>query len=237
MAHPAAESYPPLISLAVHELRTPIGVVSGYLRMLLRDTAETLTPRQRKMIEEADRSCLRMAAMIAELSDVGKLDAGLIQLASQSVDLTSLLGDIVEKMDEASDRDVHLTLRTDGRPSRVSGDAGRLGTALDAIIRSVLRERPGPAKVVAECRQLSVDGRPCWVVVVADEGDVDEALARPRRAFVEARGGMGLALPLARRVIEGHGGQVESPQPIRGRAEADDAIARSSAIVTIPIAT
>ncbi len=87
MPTPASEAYTPLISLAVHELRTPIGVVSGYLRMMLRDTDEVLTPRQRKMVEEADRSCFRLTAMIAELSDVGKLDAGTIRLASQPVDL------------------------------------------------------------------------------------------------------------------------------------------------------
>jgi signal transduction histidine kinase len=235
MPTPASEAYTPLISLAVHELRTPVGVASGYLQMMLRDTDEVLTPRQRKMVEEADRACFRLTAMIAELSDVGKLDAGTIRLASQPVDLMHLLEDVVAQVHEASDRDVHLTLRTDVASATVAGDVARLRTAFDAVCRSVLREKPGPATVVADCRRGSVEGRDSLVVVVADEQQLDEAFARPRRPFSETRGGMGLALPLARRVIEGHLGRLEAPEVARGRTESDDALARSAAIVTIPV--
>ena len=42
------ESYPKLISLAVHELRSPASVVGGYLRMLQRDTEAPLSDRQRR---------------------------------------------------------------------------------------------------------------------------------------------------------------------------------------------
>jgi signal transduction histidine kinase len=236
MPTPASEAYRQLISLAVHELRTPIGVVSGYLRMLLRDTDEPLTPRQRKMIDEADKSCMRMAAMIAELSDVGKLDAGIITLAQQSLDLVPLIAEVVSQVHEASDRDVHLTLRGDDVAAPVIGDPGRLRTAFDAIFRGVLREKPGPASMVADCRLTKIDGVDWLVVVVAEARHVDEALARPRRPFVETRGGMGLALPLARRVFEGHRGGLWSPQPGAGRTDADDPLSRSSAIIAIPLA-
>ncbi|HEY7284252.1 MAG TPA: HAMP domain-containing sensor histidine kinase [Vicinamibacterales bacterium] len=236
MPTPASETYPPLISLAVHELRTPVGVVSGYLRMLLRDTVEPLTPRQRKLIEDADRSCVRMAAIIAELSDVGKLDGDVIGLASQPVDVLPLVKDVVAQTHEGSDRDVHLTVRADDKPAVVIGDATRLKASFDAVFRSVLREKPGPAAVVADCRRVKMDGEDCLVVVVADEPALDEAFTRPRRPFVETRGGMGLALPLARRVIDGHRGRLESPQPVAGQTEAEDRLARSSAIITIPIA-
>src|SRR5262245_49815449 len=71
-----AKLYAQLISLAVHEFRTPASVVGGYLRMLERDTDPTLSERQRKMIEEAGRSCARIVALVAELSEISKLDAG-----------------------------------------------------------------------------------------------------------------------------------------------------------------
>lgn len=235
MPTPASEPYPALISLAVHELRTPIGVVSGYLRMLLRDTVEPLTTRQRKLIEEADKSCIRMAAMIAELSDVGKLDGGVIGLTTKPVDLVSLVKEVVGQTHEASDRDVHLTLRADDKRATIDGDEARLRTSFDAVFRAVLREKPGPATVVADCRRTTVDGQDCLVVVVAEESQLDEAFTRKRRPFVETRGGMGLALPLARRVFEGHRGRLESPDIAAGRTEADDRLARSSAIVTIPL--
>jgi signal transduction histidine kinase len=235
MSTPATDPYAQLISLAVHELRTPIGVVSGYLRMLLRDEGEPLTPRQRRLVEDADKSCVRMATLVAELSEIGKLDAGIIRLAGQSVDLMALIRDVAPTIHEASDRDVRLTVRGSSEPASITGDAGRLRTAFDAVFRAVLRERPGPATVVADCRREAIDDVESLVVVIADEPDLDEAARRDRRPFSESRGGLGLALPLARRVIEGHRGRVEAPQPLQGRTDSDDRIARSSAIVTIPL--
>jgi two-component system sensor histidine kinase KdpD len=203
--------------------------------MLLRDTVEPLTPRQRKLIEEADKSCVRMAAMIAELSDVGKLDGGVIGLTTRPVDLVLLVKEVVAQTHEASDRDVHLALRADDTPATALGDESRLRTSFGAVFRAVLREKPGPATVVADCRRVAVEGRDSLVVVIAEESQLEETLTRSRRPFVETRGGMGLALPLARRVFEGHGGRLESPDIAPGRTEADDRLARSSAIVTIPL--
>ena len=79
------ESYTQLLSLAVHEFRTPASVVGGYLRMLQRDADAPLSERQRRMIDEAERSCQRLVALIAELSEIQKLDADLIELAQQAV--------------------------------------------------------------------------------------------------------------------------------------------------------
>ena len=56
------ESYARLLSLAVHEFRTPASVVGGYLRMLQRDGDQPLSDRQRKMIDEAEKSCARLVA-------------------------------------------------------------------------------------------------------------------------------------------------------------------------------
>src|SRR5262245_7992754 len=55
-----------LLSLAVHEFRTPASVVGGYLRMLQRDVDPPLGERQRKMVDEADKACGRIVALINE---------------------------------------------------------------------------------------------------------------------------------------------------------------------------
>ena len=59
--------YPPLLSLAVHEFRTPASVVGGYLRMLQKDQDPPMSERQRRMIDEAEKSCARLVAIVAEL--------------------------------------------------------------------------------------------------------------------------------------------------------------------------
>ena len=108
----AQASYARLISLAVHELRTPASVIGGYLRMLQRD-AEGLPEPQRKMVDEAEKSCARLVSLIAELSEVAKLDEGLIAMKAAETDLFSLVADVANGVQEARDRDVRLEVRGD----------------------------------------------------------------------------------------------------------------------------
>src|SRR5262245_10621209 len=225
----SAKEYPPLISLAVHEFRTPASIIGGYLRMLQRDGDQPLSDKQRKMIDEAEKSCARLVSMLAELSDIGKLDAGVIALNRTRMDLAPLVTEVAELVHEAKDRDVHLVLRGDAGRMPMSGDAGRLRSAFDAVFRAILREKAGPATVVADRRRETIDGHPAAVFVIAEESHVQEAYARPRAAFEEKRGGLGLALPLARRVFEGHAGGIHTP------SGGDDPVARGSAIVILPL--
>jgi signal transduction histidine kinase len=230
MSSPDA-AYVQLVSLAVHELRTPASVVGGYLRMLQGDTPDALTDRQRKMIDEAEKACARLVSLIGELSDISKLDAGIISLGRQPLDLFALVTEVAGHVHEAHDRGVVLQVRGDGGGARLVGDSGRLRSAFDTIFRAILREKGGPCTVVADRRREILDGRPAAIVAVAADSQIDEALDRPPMPFDDKRGGLGLALPLARRVIEGHGGLIWSPAA-RGD---DDPLARGAALVRIPL--
>jgi signal transduction histidine kinase len=226
MSTSTVENYPPLLSLAVHEFRTPASVVGGYLRMLQRDP--DLNDRQKKMIDEAEKSCARLVAIVAELSDIGKLDSGAIALAREPADLFALTAEVAEHVQEGKDREVHLVVRGPESGAPMIGDTARLRTAFDAIFRAILREKAGPATVAVERRLESRGENSSAVVVVAEEASVVAAYEAPPGVFDEKRGGLGLALPLARRVIKGHGGEIWS-------AAEPDALARGSIIVRIPI--
>ena len=226
MASSTAENYPPLISLAVHEFRTPVSVVSGYLRMLQRDP--DLNERQRKMIDEAERSCARLATMVSELSDIGKIDSGMMTLARQQVDLFALLSEVAEHVQEGKDREVRLVVRGTEDGASIVGDAHRLRNALDAILRTILRETAGPRTIVAERRLERSAGTTSAVIIVAADESVSAAYEARPGVFDEKRGGLGLVLPLARRVFAGHGGTVWS-------AAEPEALARGSIVVRIPV--
>jgi signal transduction histidine kinase len=146
-----------------------------------------------------------------------------------------VLDKVAELVHEASERDVRLQLIGPSEGALLTGDASRLHNAFDAIFRAVLREKPGPSTVVAERRLETRDGKTSAVVIVADDGSVQEAYEREPAAFDDSRGGMGLALPLARRVIEGHGGRIWSPANTSGTAESPDPLARGSVIISFPV--
>jgi len=228
---PRAENYPQLLSLAVHELRTPSSVVAGYLRLLLRDGGEPMSEQQRKMIAEAEKSCARFIALVGELSEISKLDSGAAQIVRQPIDVFALAGEAAEHVHEASDHGVQLELQGDASGAPAAGDATRLRAAFQAVFRALLREKAGPATIVVDRRRVVRDGQPMAVVVIADKSDVQAVYEGAVDLFDERRGGLGLTLPLARRVIEGHGGRIWAPPVADGGDRA-----RGSAVIALPIA-
>jgi two-component system cell cycle sensor histidine kinase PleC len=213
--------FPRAVSLAVHELRTPVTVVAGYLRMLLREQGGPLTEKQRKMLDEAERSCGRLAALVAEMSELGKLQGGSLPLAKQDVNVAALLAELASGMHEGEDRGVRLELRGIDEPMVVTGDQPRLAAAIKALLHAALRERGEPGVIVAQCSTAAVPDSRYAVIAIGDESVLPELVAGARDTpppFDEWRGGTGLALPVARRVIEGHGGALWSAAGERSRA-------------------
>lgn len=205
--------FPRAMSLAVHELRTPVTVVAGYLRMVLREQAGPLTEKQRKMLEEADRSCARIGTLVSEMSDWGKLESQQVALASTELNLAALAAEVASNMHEGENRDVRLDVRGTDRPLMIAGDRTRLGAALGALMHAAVRERADPGVIVVECGTVAGDTQ-AWAVVAIGEEAVTRALIDAGRTtpppFDEWRGGLGLALPIGKRVIEAHGGALWS---------------------------
>ena len=209
------------MSLAVHELRTPVTVVSGYLRMLLKEHGGPLTEKQRKMLEEAERSCARISALVAEMSDLGNLESHELSVARHEVDMAALVSELAGGMHEGEDRGVRLQVLVPDRPIMVTGDRPRISGAITTLLHAALRERGEPGVILTQCSALT-DTTPAWAVFAVGEEAALPALIQAARGplppFDEWRGGLGLALPVGRRVIEALGGSLWSAPGDRPRA-------------------
>ncbi len=211
---------PRLLSLAVHEFRTPVTVVAGYLRMLLKMQAG-IGDQPRKLLEEAEKSCARLAALIAELSELSNLEAGHVALDRRDLDLFGLVDEVAAGVHEGADRGVRLEVRHPDRPAIVPADRQHLSRALDAILTATLRERAEPGLILAACgiarRQ---DGPIAYVMIAPREAGDDTTAFEPGEwdSFESWRGGLGFRLVLARLVIAAHGGTLFSGHGTRARA-------------------
>jgi len=96
--------WPKLLSLTVHEFRTPMTVVAGYIRMLLKDRAGPLSDPQRRLLEEAEKSCTRLSALLAEVTDLSNLEAGTMAFNRQPAELQVLLRGAVDQLPDLPDR-------------------------------------------------------------------------------------------------------------------------------------
>ena len=188
--------------------------------MVLKEQGGPLTEKQKKMLQEAERSCERISTLVAQLSELGKLESKELAVSRQDVDLAALLRDVATNMHEGEDRGVRLDVRVPNEPVMVTGDRARLSAALSTLLHAALRERGEPGVIVAEC---SVVGRaPAWAVVAVGTEDTLAPLTQAGFStpppFDEWRGGVGLALPVARRVVEALGGALWSAPGDRPRA-------------------
>jgi signal transduction histidine kinase len=216
-----------LLSLAVHEFRTPITVVAGYIRMLLKHYGGALAEQPREFLEEAEKSCGRLSSLVAELSDVAHLDDGRLAMAREEVPIFGLLAEVAASLHEGEDRDVRLRLVGTGTVETVEGDPGRLRKALQAVLAATLREYVEPGTVLVRGEVIGGAQAPAAghaalaLIVVGDPAAADPSYRFDPSgwgAFQEYRGGMGFGLPVARRVIEASGGRLWSKSDSERRA-------------------
>jgi signal transduction histidine kinase len=201
--------WPKVLSLTVHEFRTPLTVVSGYLRMVLTERAGTITEQQRRLLEEAAKSCGRLSALVDEVSELSNLEAGTLTFNRQQTDVRSAIRAAAARLPPLPDREVPIDVQLGDGAAMVHGDPVRLTQAftslLAALRREIITEDPlGVREARSGNGTLDLHiGDPEALESLAAGGD--------RPVFDEWRGGVGLSLAVARRIIEAHGGQLTAP--------------------------
>lgn len=218
-----------LLSLAVHEFRTPTAVVSGYLRMVLRHFGDGLTDQQRKLLEESEKACGTLSRLLSDFSDLARLEQHGPSLTREPLPLGALLAEVASNVQEGVDRG--LTVEVDAPGGLVvEADRARLAEAVGSLMAAVVRERLEGARVVAVARPADHD--PGSAVVVFGDAETAAGLLGDAEAgsqpFDEYRGGLGFRLPAAARIVEAHGGRLAAPVVERGRL---------SILMTLPAAS
>jgi len=206
---------PKLLSLAVHELRTPVSVATGYLRMLLQFHAQALTDEQRKFVAEAAQSCGRLGDLLADLSTLSKLMAGQSDLKREEVPIFSLAGEAARSVADEAPRGVRLEPRGVDQAAVVLGDRAWLQTAIRSLLSAAVREHVHPATLVLECRRFSAGASPRAVIALGEPEAAAALASLPPsrwRPFDLWRGGVGFSLAIAAEVVAAHHGRMGSAE-------------------------
>lgn len=97
------------ISMASHQLRTPLTSVKGYLSMVIEGDAGTVTPMQRKFLDQAFDSSQRMVYLIADLLNVSRLKTGKFVIEKHPTNLADVVeGEISQLVETAAGRGLKL---------------------------------------------------------------------------------------------------------------------------------
>jgi signal transduction histidine kinase len=200
------------VSLVSHELRSPMAAVIGASRTL-QDRWRMLTADQRESFLAliADETS-RLAALVGDVLDTSRLEAGTFSYRFEDVDLGRLVEDAVEAAALAQ-QDVRVVAATSGTLPSIRGDAVRLRQVLGNLIENAVKYSPedGEVRVTAAASNGQV------LISVRDDGPgiPREQQARIFEKFERAdvpgasKPGTGLGLFIARSIAEAHGGSLE----------------------------
>ena len=195
-----------LLSLTSHELRSPLGVIRGYLK-LLEQRPESLTEPQKQAVAASLRATERMIDILAEVSAFAHLQRGDTPVAKQATPVTALAA--AATLPNSSEA---VRLEGETAQAEVLADMALLAPALASVTAAVQAARPREASVPIAVHVERRDARP-FVRLTVGQPPEGEVTSGPMNIL---RGGLGLRLPLAATVIGAHGGHIEELQ-LNGR--------------------
>ena len=213
-----------LLQLAGHELRSPLGAVSGYIRMVIKGQLGPVSESQERILKEAERSAGRLKTVLDEMSLLARIDRGEEPFKPADVELGALIEEAIADLPEQPDRPVTVELQRNG-PVHVRADRAGLKRAISAVCFALRRELIDTDRLIVKIQPG--DGE--VTIGIAGDDVVDSLLARGEADLAPfdepLRGGCGLKLPIAQRIIERHHGLIRSAGPD----------SKASALVRLPL--
>jgi signal transduction histidine kinase len=199
-------------------MRSPASIVSGYLRLLQQDS-DGLSARQRRMVDEAGRACGRMLTLLQEIGELTSIEGTVLVPSTTAVQVFDLCRDALKSLSSEAENGTTpvFTCHEPGRSATVDGNAAWLKRAFVALMAAIAREHRAEA---LECHGFIGDGDcPRAVIAFGPCGIFNrDSLLAHRATFDRWRGGTGLSVPIACRIVEVHGGTVWSPPGADSRA-------------------
>lgn len=207
------------LSIASHELKTPLTVLRMQLETLRRKLPKADAPVLTQL-DRAHRAGQRLAELVESLLDVSRLTTGNLELHAETFDLGDLVREVVDRMGESADG-AHCTVACDAEEGiRGAWDRSRIDQLVTNLLANAFKYAAGTA---VEVRVSEESGEAC--VEVRDHGPGlphgrEAALFRrfERAASIQHYGGLGLGLYVVDQVARAHGGEASAANAAGGGA-------------------
>ncbi|MCD6289338.1 MAG: GAF domain-containing protein, partial [Anaerolineae bacterium] len=216
------------LAMMTHELRTPLNSLLGFAHMLAAGQAGELSPRAQHYVENIVSSGEHLLALINDLLDMARIEAGKLKIERRNVSLNELVESVVMMLrPRATEKGLALLIDVTNDLPVLSADPLRVRQVLYNLVDNAIkftnagfvRIRVRTAKRRDDLPPGAPEGvvMPCVVVSVTDTGigitpeDMErlfqpfEQLANP---MTRPYSGTGLGLALSRRLVEMHGGHI-----------------------------
>lgn len=208
------------LSVAAHELKTPLTSLRGFAQLLLRQTEKGETPdaeRLRQALSAIDQQSGKLGLLVDQLLDISRLEAGRLVIEPRVTDVVGLVEGIVRAAVATTTR--HQVTLSGARAALALVDPLRLEQVVTNLVENAVRYSPGGGAVDVEVSKERGHVR----IAVRDYGlgIPPKHRARIFDRFYQAHaehglGGMGLGLYISRQIVDLHGGLLEAHFPKGG---------------------
>lgn len=202
------------LSTLAHELRNPLAPLRSGLEVLqLSDISAEEANETRDMM---NRQLGQLVRLVDDLMDVSRIVTGKIELQMKSVLLSDVLDSAIETSRSLIDQMNHqLSVSLPGKPIRLEADFTRLTQVFLNLLNNAAKYSEPNGKITVDANQEGED----IVVSIRDSGIgiasehlplIFDMFTQADQSLEKSRGGLGIGLSLARRLMEMHGGSVEA---------------------------
>jgi sensor protein resE len=202
------------ISMASHQLRTPLTSIKGYLDMMLEGDLGKISPTQRAVLREAFSSSERMVRLINDFLNVSRLQTGKFTIDKQSVDIAQILRDEVSLLKVVADqRSVEMVLKIDKKIPSLAVDSEKIRQVMLNMIDNAIYYSNPHKKVVITLKssgkmiEFSVKDSGIGVPK-SEQTNLFGKFFRGTNAKKRRPDGTGVGLFLAKKVILSHDGEM-----------------------------
>jgi signal transduction histidine kinase len=210
------------ISVAAHELKTPLTLIEGYTSMMVDVAQNSEQPQMNSYLHGVETGIHRLRHIIDDMIDVSLIDNNLLTLNFQPVWVSHMFNLLSNELKKTvTDRNQTLTINSfEGSEIMIYADAERLYQALHNVVSNAIKYTPDKGTITINGRLL-----PGFVeIIIADTGI---GISPEHQAIIFEKfgqlgstdlhssgktkfkgGGPGLGLPITRGIIEAHGGTI-----------------------------
>lgn len=202
------------ISMASHQLRTPLTSVKGYMSMVLEGDAGKITKQQRKLLNQAFVSSQRMVYLIADLLNVSRLKTGKFVIESNPTNLAEVIeGEIGQLRETAKAKKIDIKYEKPKNFPTLTLDETKIRQVIMNFVDNAIYYTPSGGKVKVE---LSEDKSNVYFKVTdnglgvpkADQTHLFTKFYRASNARKARPDGTGLGLFMAKKIIDNQGGNL-----------------------------
>ena len=203
------------VSVASHELKTPINVILGYTQLLQEELYGPLTEKQRGVADVLEKQSRTLARLVKQLLDVTRFEAGGGKLEVRDVELRGFLQNLEDAFQVLADqRGVRFRLAvSDDLPETVHWDPDRVNEVLGNLLSNAFKftERGGQVELSVQPGDGSIhmDVRDTGAGIPPDQvPHIFEKFFQADNQSAASQAGSGLGLAIARQIVEAHKGSI-----------------------------